>query len=247
MGICISQYIGRDCVSEILARIPSWLVRMISKEDYLGQSQGALRVLFEAVEKYRELYQKSMPPIAVLRYGTEAEFEAAYEEWECKPEIIVDREKAAEARVELDGSLFSFQVISGSILQIAYQAIQLYSDPIDVAEEYHSLYSGIEERHRIPSGFVKERIVYGVPVGLVIYAGRNQHNHIDAGSALSRLNRNIFEALAKFESEGTGWINPAFRLDNVHLYSYAANVLSSLGWDSVDAYNADMEILLSEE
>ena len=87
------------------------------------------------------------------------------------------------------------------------------------------------------------RDIRGVPIGLVIYAGRNQYNHVDDGQ-LRQPNVAIFEKLATGHTYGDGIRDPDFDLQNGLVWNYVSNVISIMGWRTYDDYEKDMRSLL---
>ncbi|WP_189378238.1 hypothetical protein [Thalassotalea profundi] len=201
--------------------------------------------MFQVVQEYRELFRSSLSPVAVLRYSNEEDFDEEYEKWRSSPEIEKKFAAAQLAKEELDGKLFSLHVVAGSILQIAYQAIAMYQDEQELEERYQNLLDGMRKVGNGAKKFFAGRDVRNVPLGLVVFAGRNQYNHLDAGSDLMVLNRNIFRALSHYEKEEYNYVNPAFDLQNDNLLSYSSNILSALEWDSFEQYQSDIKNLLN--
>jgi hypothetical protein len=218
---------------------------MLSKEAYIEQTEDAVRRMFEVVFEYRELFKSSLSPVAVLRYSNEEDFDQEYAKWRSTPEVEKQFALAQSAKEELDGKLFSLHVIAGSILQIAYQAIAMYLDEQELEENYQNLLDGMKKVGTSAKKFFGGRDVRNVPLGLVVFAGRNQYNHLDAGSDLMILNRNIFRALSHYEKEEFNFVNPAFDLQNDNLLSYSSNILSALEWDSFEQYQRDIKLLLN--
>lgn len=213
---------------------------MIGYREYIEQTQPITRRLFDSLGEYREMLRETLSPVAVIRHTGEDDFHRKYQEWRQQPEIQEQFNHAEEARIRLDGQFFSMHVASGSIIHIAYQAIKLYSAETQFPDEYAHLLEGVN--HGIPTitRFAVGRDVWGIPLGLLIYAGRNQYNHMDDGENLKRINLNIFNALARYEHEEFGYLNPAFELNNEHLDTYSTNIMSALDWDSYDAFLEDI-------
>ncbi len=226
---------------------------MISSEQYIDQTEHAVKSMFESIDYYRGLIGMSIPPVAVFRHnGKEGEFEKKYEEWRSRPEVRQEFEVAKYAREEYQASLFSMHVISGSILQIAFKGIELHA--INSKFDDFLLYlchgcNGEKSKSNainIIKKFAFGRVVRGVPLGLVIYAGRNQYNHFDDKSGLRIISRNIFKALATNHDYGD-FNDPAFDLERESITSYSSNICSILGWNSYQKYAVDIRSLLSNE
>lgn len=218
---------------------------MLSKDEYLSQTEHAIRNFFECLKHYRQIGKQSVPPFGTFNYSTEQEFERKFREWREQPEIALAHEKADAAREEFRGMLFSMHVVSGSILQIAYKALNLYVNNEELDEQFAYLIDGCSR------GLIKRAKQFGigreirnVPLGLIIAAGRNQYNHLEEGPEIDTLNRNVFNALASNHNYGEGIIDPGFNLAQPNLISYSSNIIHILGWDSFDAYSADMQALL---
>lgn len=222
--------------------------KMISSEQYISQTEHAVKSMFDSINHYSELIKMSFPPVKAIRHnGVQGEFERKYEEWRSKPEIQQEFEIAEYAREEYRATLFSMHVISGSILQIACKCIELYSNNTECDDSFSFLYEGCKPyaKEKLVK-FAVGRTVRNVPVGLIIYAGRNQYNHLEEQGGLRKLNRNIFKALATNHEYGD-FLDPPFDLDNVSIISYSSNIRSILDWDSYSKYSFDMKSLLSSE
>lgn len=149
------------------------------------------------------------------------------------------------------------EVIAGSILQIAFVAIKEYGvaqgkSPLvlEFEKQINKLISTSPKARctnfTFPEGFCIGRELGQLPIGLIIYAARNQYNHFYE-VRLSPVNEVIFNYLNQL------WPSPhnglSFNLyDDKQFYAYSA--LAALGWtDShkglgYTAYTADMANLL---
>ena len=87
---------------------------------------------------------------------------------------------------------FSEATFAGSILQVAYMAIRLYSRNDTIPPNCVTLVPS-SSKPAIPFCIGPER--HAVPVGLIIYAGRNQYSHWDDDSP-HEVNRRVFAALS---------------------------------------------------
>jgi len=130
-------------------------------------------------------------------------------------------------------------MLAGSILQTAYTGIRIFSKNQVVP----SIYAGLVQNSTARQFCVgKDR--YGIPTGLIIYAGRNQFCHWDEAEAAHENTATIFRALTI-----AFWDNPfsdlAFDLGNPTISIYAGEVLfTALGWASYDKYISEMTELL---
>ncbi len=86
-----------------------------------------------------------------------------------------------------------------------------------------------------------------MPIGLVIYAGRNQHIHFEDQN-LREPNVEVFRRLATNHGYGKGGttpvVDPAFHLGTESITSFANNITALIEWRSVEAYETDMRKLL---
>jgi hypothetical protein len=130
------------------------------------------------------------------------------------------------------------EVIAGSIFQIAYFAIKRYAvfkgksgNALHFESEINRiLRENPKARSKnvfsLPEEFCVGRDIGHLPLGIIVYAARNQYNHFDE-MRLSVLNEVVFNHLHNL------WPNPgnalSFNLyDGKHFYSYSA--LAALGW-----------------
>lgn len=189
-------------------------------EDYLRRNESALRQLLEASHSYVQILKNAPSPTFVSSASASGNVQALIAAW------VADNETAINASLTAQRHFIAESVaraaICGSILQITYMAIQLYSTSEIVPPTFQSVV--------VPKNAIKfciGREIRGVPVGLIIYAGRNQHNHMDE-MRLSGLNEMVFEQLT------TNYIpdvrDPAFDLQKRALLSYAANIVGLLEW-----------------
>jgi hypothetical protein len=135
---------------------------------------------------------------------------------------------------------FSEATFAGSILQVAYMAIRLYSRNDTIPPNCITLVPSSVKR-AIPFCIGPER--HTVPIGLIIYAGRNQYSHWDDDSA-HEVNRSVFAAMSAVFRDNM-FSDLAFSLANPAINVYAGEVLlTALAWRSYDTYLAAMTTLL---
>ena len=218
---------------------------MITKEKYISETEHAVKSFFDTIEHYKYLIKLSIPPCTSFQYPTEEDFQKQYKQWRDRPDTVEAFEIAELAREEYRAQLFSMHVVSGSILHIACKAIELFPPSSSLKSEYEFLVDGCGKGLRKKAQrYCVGREVRGVPLGLIILAGRNQYNHIEAGPDLDPLNINIFNALAKGHDYGQDILDPAFELDSNGLVSYSSNIRAVIGWDNYQSYISDINDLL---
>ncbi len=141
------------------------------------------------------------------------------------------------------GRSFSEATLCGSVLQVAFMGLFLFSKNADIPDDCNTLVKGTNEK---AIRFCAGRRVHGIPIGLLIYAGRNQFNHWD-DEAFDYPTTQVFGALLT-----SHYNNPLF--DMAYELNYPARtlkanhvVLNELRWTSFAAYEADMRALLDAE
>lgn len=168
-----------------------------------------------------------------------------------------------EYKIQANSRIFSKNIIAGSILQIAYMAIKLHSKNeiknsfLLECEEYvnKNKASYKEFLKKYPFKFDKKfcvgREIENMPIGLIIYAARNQFNHMDERIMdLGELtNKLILDYLYKNYSQKINDFDLNVYGDDKTLVSHS--ILDVLGWtsrtslNSYDAYKRDMIEALS--
>lgn len=206
--------------------------------DYINETESAAIKLFEGVEEYVSLLTKFKVPMHFGDHKGEDEFWKSFRAWRNLPEVIEAQRKADECRDEYFSKRFSLNVLLGSILQIAAKGIELYSKNRQVAKGFENYTNEKIKKFMIGNE------VRGVPMGLIIYAGRNQYNHLEAGAELHPVNKEVFSRLAKNHEYGEGIIDPAFDLENPDLFCYSSNVAAILKWKNYQNYKTTMLSLL---
>jgi len=137
---------------------------------------------------------------------------------------------------------FSETMFAGFVLQTAHMAISLYS-PCRAVPESCFAFVNPENTRAAPFCIGKER--YGVPTGLVVYAGRNQYAHWDEKNPHPTTER-VFQAL-NVAFANNAFADLAFSLSNPGISIFAGEVLfTALDWRSYETYVAEMTELLRE-
>lgn len=209
---------------------------MRSAVDYLQKTESATRYLFDAVDAYLGLLRASVGPVFMtsLPYGPEQD--AQYSAW--RVEHAEALEEARVARQEFRAEAFALDTICGSILQIAEKGLEIYSGQTEVPT---ALEGKISPRL---AKFCVGREVRSTPLGLIVYAARNQHTHFN-DSKLGNASAKIFANLATAHGYSSTMRDPAFDIDNQILTSFASNVTSLIEWRSFEQYQSDMLSMLN--
>jgi hypothetical protein len=146
-----------------------------TKELYLSDTAIAVRHLFDGLTSYEV-------PLPSLR------------DYEIDPggPIVMPREVGARYLKALSAGLAletARNVLAGGILEVAFQAINLLGPKPHDCPSIHTKMSDKQRRYCVG------REVFGMPIGLIIYAGRNQYAHWDSGENLCPLNMEVLNTL----------------------------------------------------
>jgi hypothetical protein len=146
-------------------------------------------------------------------------------------------EEFAGKRAEFESVDTAREVISGSILQLAYFAIKRHAAPSEKsagAQHFESEMNRLlreipnprTKQLELPPQFCVGRAIGDLPIGIIIYAGRNQYNHFD-DDRLGVVNEVVFDYLRQV------FPNPV----NGHSFAVRGagrplshSVLAALGW-----------------
>jgi hypothetical protein len=206
-------------------------------EQYMNKTEYAVRQLFDSLKYYQQLIKESVPPSVSFSTKLNATKEEKDKAYQLARYCILDfQEKQDYANKKSDEYLaihFAHATICGSILQIAHMAISSISkydeDCLVLTNEYVKYGIG--------------RKIRNIPIGLIIYAGRNQYNHWDEESRQKV--RKLFDLISTF-NKSSDYKDPSFNLDNEYLKIYSHNILELIGWKTYKDYENDITAMLSE-
>ncbi len=207
--------------------------------EYLDKTESAVKKLFDGMDDYLEILRQA-PGIA-YSYGKDEDQWVAYDRWAFEnPEKL---KASVEAQRSFIAESFALATLCGSVLQIAAKAIECYSVVDKVPVDCEGLLTKKNDKKFRP--FCIGRRVHDVPIGLVIYAGRNQATHFNE-EKLSDANIEIFRRLCAGNPllAKKGLHDSAFDLVGSNMTNFASNITALLGWRSFEAYDADMRALL---
>lgn len=200
------------------------------------RTETAVRKIFEGVEVYTNLLR----PISNLTFicGEQdvAKKQALYEEWAIRNGEALESSFAAQR--EYWQQAFAMATLCGAVLQIAAKAIECFSNNSHLSTSLEPIVG----RSKTAVPFCIGREVNGMPIGLIIFAGRNQHTHFN-DEKLAAVNTAVFKVLAK-SSNRSHPQDPAFDLENPLIESFASNVTGLLEWRSYEKYASDLRSLL---
>ncbi|GLH75069.1 hypothetical protein GETHLI_35720 [Geothrix limicola] len=205
---------------------------------YFQETEQIVRACFSNVDDFIFPLHRDPLPIFVSSHSDEESFQAEYSAWHKSNEDWLTKwHQNQKAYFE---ATTSRSFACGFILQVAYNAIYDFSSNTVV----HSDFSDIIKPKQKPVKYCMGREIRGIPLGLLIYAGRNQFCHATDGK-LNPIGQRVFEFLAIRSDSGfaSGGIDKCFDLTNTHLHTFAHNIVALLPWHSYDDYIKDMQAL----
>ena len=211
--------------------------------EYINKTESAVRKLFEGINAYSSILRRHPTPVFSTPYTAGENFPAPqFEIWSKANSAQLSA--ARKAKEEYLAESFAHATLCGAVLQIAAKALECYSKNSDISSEFSSLIKPTSKAALFCTG----RLIRGVPLGLVIYAARNQHAHFGA-SQLREPNIAVLKALATKNDFNplAPFSDPAFDVQNPGLVSFASNSAALIGWSTYDAYEKDLRTLLEVE
>lgn len=205
---------------------------MITVESYFKESEHALISQFESLDYYNSIAKKSIEPTYIA--DTLGELKLL----EKQQGQNLDSKKNMEL---YKSHMFSRHFLSGSILQFSSKAIELFSNQTSASFEKQECFPELSAKSL---QFCVGRQDKGIPIGLIILAGRNQYNHIEAGQDLSKINKTVFKILSEYKAGNETYIDPCFDLSN-DVYCYSSNIITFLGWENYSSFKKDMSAIFS--
>jgi hypothetical protein len=209
---------------------------METAAEYLDKTESAVKILFDGIDAYFEVLRNEPSGVRSHSQGEVPLHE--YVQWAAEnPEKL---QAAFQAQRSFVAESFALATLCGAVLQIAAKAIECYSKVDAVPEDCQDFFSRPAIRP-----FCVGRRVHDVPIGLVIYGGRNQATHFN-DEELHPLNEAIFRRLSNGNPSivDKGLRDPSFDLSDRKMTNFASNITTLLGWQSFHEYDEDMRALL---
>lgn len=205
---------------------------MESYRKYFSDTEHATISMFENLNFYLDLLSKIDHPIFISNRSNKKENDEELNKWikQNRDKILVSLEKGKE----YFGYSISKSTICGSILQIAFMGILQFSTNTTVPNKWKAILKEGNKAVRFCIG----RKVREVPIGLIIYAGRNQYNHMDE-KKYYKTTTCVFNSLSNINLKND-IKDPAFDLDQPKITNYSSNILAILGWNNYENYVIDM-------
>ena len=209
---------------------------MDTAREYLEKTKSAAKLLLAAIDSYLNPLRSASIPVFVEGFPSDA----ARKTWLQINDASIAASLDAQRRFVSES--FAMANLSGALLQIAIFGIRSYSTNQDIPQSLSDLALRAGLRR-----FCVGRLVRGVPVGLIVYAARNQYNHLD-DETLNEPSSSIFERLATghgIKSEEP-FRDPAYDLSNPRRpICLANNVTALIDWRGYERYEADMKSMLN--
>jgi hypothetical protein len=209
---------------------------MDTAREYIEKTRSAAQSLITGIDRYLDVLRGSPNPVLVESYASDA----ARDSWLRDNRLPINAAMTAQ-RIFVSEA-FAMANLSGALLQIAAGGIRMYSLNQFVPQSVSTLNLGESLR-----AYCVGRLVRGVPLGLIVYAGRNQYNHFD-DDALREPNSAIFERLATGHGIASEepFRDPAYDLSNPRRpLCLANNVTALIEWRNYARYEADMKTMLN--
>jgi hypothetical protein len=206
---------------------------------YLSKTKSAVQKLFDAINSYYAvLYYPPRPAFAV--WGDDDNIRnTAYAKWrEQNKELIEERLRYDN---EFSAETFAMTTLCGSVLQFAYMGIKLFSNNSNIPSNF----STIIKHGSVAEKFCIGRSIDNVPVGLIIYAGRNQSHHYDERN-YREPTQEVFKLLSNWYSPTfkKEFIHDCFDLNNPRITNFAEHILDKLQWQVYSNYESEMLAIL---
>lgn len=197
-------------------------------EEYLKRTEHAVQHFYTGLDSCWQVYEQALEHWDMSRIG--------------RP---LTEEEMARARryTEQAGKYFYLKfsegILAGAITQVAATAIRLFSTNNGVPQDCSDI---VPETAKSIIPFCIGQRKFGLPIGLIIYAARNQYAHWEEDP--HNVTTKIFQQLAV-----TFWNNPlydlAYDISNPTIDIYANEILlGGLNWTTYERYRSEMEQLL---
>jgi hypothetical protein len=214
---------------------------MDSIQSYLNKTHSAVEKVYAAVHSYYELLFFPERPSYFTWTHDEHEQEKEYQKWRLQNKEKI--EERLKRDTEFAAETFAITTLCGTILQFAYMGIKLFSRNTHVPADFQDLIQPDQTAARFCIG----RIVDDVPLGLIVYAGRNQAHHYDERRYNAPTSA-VFSKLAHWYSPTfkKSFVDDRFDLTNERITNFADQILDKLDWQNCISYEKDMLELFPE-
>ena len=210
-------------------------------DEFLNQSEHGIRHVFAGLESYRRLLKSIPKPVFVASVDSSNEAKAQEKLNRWLKDTEEDHRLAKVLSDRYFGLTLSQGILCGALLHHSHSAIQRLSKNHVVPSEFEGTVKPGSPAQKACIG----RSVRGVPLGLVVYAGRNQYTHSE-DDKFHKATCEVFERLAT-EHGYSEVRDPAFDLQVRRLQMYSHNIVGLLGWRTYEEYESEIRCLLGPE
>jgi len=206
-------------------------------EQYLDKTESSIQLLIQGMDGYIQILRRVPMPVFVGSSENEAEFLEQYEAWQASNANQIQARKEVEDAYIAES--FALANLCGAMLQMASMGIKMFGQEGNIPPSFNGL---IQEKWGDTRKYCSGREIGGVPIGLIIYAGRNQYNHYDDRPKLKNPAKKVFELLSDLgvDDQGLARVHPGYDLKNERIICFASNIISLLEWNTYDAYRKDI-------
>ncbi|MCH7827952.1 MAG: hypothetical protein IIC75_08300, partial [Bacteroidetes bacterium] len=159
----------------------------------------------------------------------------AYKDWRKENGAIL--ELRAKRDNEFAFEYFARSTLLGAILQFGFWGIEIFSKNENVAKGFEDIIDSNSKTLKFCIG----RMYDNIPIGLIIYAGRNQSTHFD-DNKFNNVTTRVFEKLTNYYSPTfKKWFkSDFFDLENPNVINYSENITHILDWKNYENYEKDL-------
>ncbi|OYV84851.1 MAG: hypothetical protein B7Z63_06330, partial [Ignavibacteriae bacterium 37-53-5] len=144
-----------------------------SIDNYLKHTHSAVDKLFAARYSYDELLLFPERRGFAAWGSDEEKIEKEYQKWAEQNKSQIEERLRRDK--EFADEVFAIRTLCSAILQFGYMAIKQFSDNKSVPASF----TEVIKPDSIPAKFCVGRLIDDIPLGLIVYAGRNQSHHYD--------------------------------------------------------------------
>ncbi len=215
---------------------PLYCKIMNDVKEYLSRTKSAVSKLFESYNSYWELLENPKRPAFTCWGDFESEENIkAYEKWREENNSIF--EERLKRDNEYAYEYFARSALLGTVIQFEFWGINKFSNNEIITKEFADIIKTDSTTRKFCIG----RLYDNIPIGLIIYAGRNQSTHFD-DEKFNQVTTRVFELLTNFYSPTfKKWYkSDYFDLGNQNVINYAENITYILGWRNYENYENDL-------
>ncbi len=196
--------------------------------EYLDLTEHAVRHFYAGLRSCWEVYERALEHWDMSRIGMP---------------LTPEESERARRYVEQAGKYFylkfSEATLAGAITQVATTGIRVFSKCASIPGDCLDI---VSPKAKAAIRYCIGRRMYGLPVGLILYAARNQYAHWESDPF--DVTRNVFRKLATSFRDNLIY-DLAFDLENPTIDIYANEILlGALHWTTYEKYKEEMEALI---